>query len=204
MLTLVAFAYIPQSANGATDAEKPKEAAAAGGKNSGPIAATEASTPLTIALKDGSEVRITCGIKLVGTMAASSGLYHYRLWVPAGYSTDPKRTWKTIFIASPGGNAQLGAMGDWVKSHGYIAVMLEESRNGPYGPIIANFLAAHGDVIKRMRVAEGKKVATGFSGGALASSHFVTIVPGFGGLILQGAGCSAIKPGGTYDVKEIK
>ena len=42
----------------------------------------------------------------------------------------------------------------------------------------------------RSRRPDGKKVATGFSGGARACSLFVTLVPGFGGLIFQGAGCA--------------
>jgi predicted esterase len=159
---------------------------------------------LTEPLKDGTETRITCTFKGTGKSAAMAGTYHYKLWVPEGYTADPKKTWKTIFIADPNGKAKLGAMADWIKAHGYIAVMLEESKNGPWEPILGNFLAAHEDVVKRMRVAEGKKVATGFSGGARASSLFVTLVPGFGGLVLQGAGCSDVNPDGTYVTKDIK
>ena len=169
--------------------------------------AQETATPLTVPLKDGTAMRITCVQKVGGSGkdAPTPGVYHYRLWVPEGYSADPKKTWKTIFIADPNGKAKLGAMGSWIKAHGYIAVMLEESKNGPYGPNIANFLSAHDDVIKRMRVADGKKVATGFSGGARACSLFVTLVPGFGGLIFQGAGCSDMNPlDRSYIVKDIK
>jgi hypothetical protein len=169
--------------------------------------AEETPTPLSEPLKDGAETRITCVQKSAGAGkdAPTPGTYHYRLWVPEGYSADPKKTWKAIFIADPNGKAKLGAMADWIKSHGYVAVMLEESKNGPYGPNIGNFLSAHADVTKRMRVAEGKKVATGFSGGARASSLFVTLVPGFGGLIFQGAGCSDMNPlDKSYIVKDIK
>jgi len=204
----------------ATNAEKAKatkDAVAAGG-GAAPTATTgaktapkpeakateEAPTPLTEPLKDGTETRITCVYKGASKAGAASGTYHYKLWVPEGYSADPKKTWKTIIIADPNGKAKLGAMGDWIKAHGYIAVMLEESKNGSWGPIVGNFLAAHDDVLKRMRVADGKKVATGFSGGARASSLFVRLAPGFGGLILQGAGCSDVLPDGTYDVKDIK
>jgi hypothetical protein len=67
---------------------------------------------LTEALKDGTETRITCTYKGAGKNAAMSGTYHYKLWVPEGYSADPKKTWKTIFIADPNGKAKLGAMGD--------------------------------------------------------------------------------------------
>lgn len=222
---LGALICAPQVTNGATNAEKAKataNAVAAGGGTAStattgakvspvkaetkidPKGADETLTPLTETLKDGMETRITCAFKGTGKSAAMSGTYHYKLWVPAGYSADPKKAWKTIFIADPSGKAKLGAMGDWIKAHGYIAVMLEESKNGPWEPTIGNFLAAHADVVKRMRVAEGKKVATGFSGGARASSLFVTLAPGFGGLIFQGAGCSDVNPDGTYIIKDIK
>ena len=220
---LVALACAPQALSAATNAEKAKATAtavAAGGGTAStattgakvapgkadPAAkgGDETPTPLTEALKDGTETRITCAFKGTGKLAAMSGTYHYKLWVPEGYSADPKKTWKTIFIADPSGKAKLGAMGDWIKAHGYIAVMLEESKNGPWEPTIGNFLSAHEDVVKRMRVADGKKVATGFSGGARASSLFVTLVPGFGGLIFQGAGCSDVNPDGSYVIKDIK
>lgn len=167
-------------------------------------ASTEETTPLTTTLTDATETRITCSYKGTGNLTALSGTYHYKVWLPTGYSADPKKTWKTLFIADPNGKAKLGAMAAWVKANGYIAVMLEESKNGPWEPIMGNFLAAHADVVKRLRVAEGKKIATGFSGGARASSMFVTLVPGFGGLVLQGAGCSDANPDGTYVIKNIK
>lgn len=209
----------PALAAAATNAEKAKATAAAvaagggaastataGAKVAGKPDAktTEEPTPLNAPLKDGTETRITCAFKGAGKTAAAAGTYHYTLWLPEGYSADPKKTWKTIFIADPNGKAKLGAMGDWIKSHGYIAVMLEESKNGEWGPIVGNFLSAHDDVVKRLRVADGKKVATGFSGGARASSLFVTLAPGFGGLLFQGAGCSDINPDGSYVVKDIK
>ena len=223
LLAFLALAGAPLALTAATNAEKAKATAgavAAGGGTASTATAgaklapgkTEAvakggddtPTPLTEALKDGTETRITCAFKGTGKLAAMSGTYHYKLWVPEGYSADPKKTWKTIFIADPSGKAKLGAMGDWIKAHGYIAVMLEESKNGPWEPTIGNFLSAHEDVVKRMRVADGKKVATGFSGGARASSLFVTLVPGFGGLIFQGAGCSDVNPDGSYVIKDIK
>jgi hypothetical protein len=219
LLSLLAGAALALAATNAEKANATKEAVNAGGgatstattgvkagaKTAGKTdKAAEEATPLTAPLKDGAETRITCVFKGAGKNGAAAGTYHYTLWVPEGYSADPKKTWKTIFIADPNGKAKLGAMGDWIKAHGYIAVMLEESKNGDWGPIVGNFLSAHEDVLKRMRVADGKKVATGFSGGARASSLFVTIAPGFGGLIFQGAGCSDINPDGSYVVKDIK
>jgi hypothetical protein len=209
---LACLALLASTAPAATNAEKAKataNAVAAGGGTAGSATAGakvapakpatapspgEIPTPLTEPLKDGTETRITCAYKGAGKFAALSGTYHYVLRIPEGYSADARKTWKSIFIADPNGKARLGAMADWVKAHGYVAIMLEESRNGPWEPILGNFLAAHEDVVRRVRLAEGRKVATGFSGGARASSTFVTLAPGFGGLILQGAGCAEVNP----------
>ena len=119
---------------------------------------------------------------------AAKGTYHYKLWLPRGYLASGQRRWPCMFIADPGGNASFGEMGAWLQSHGYVVVMLVESKNGPWPPIIGNFLAAHDDVVKRVRIQEGLKFATGMSGGARACAVFVQLRPGFSGLVLQGAG----------------
>jgi hypothetical protein len=151
------------------------------------------TTPADLPLKEGVETRITCDHN--GGFSKYSGLYHYKVLLPKGYNADPKKSWPAIFIASPGGNATLGNMADWIKRHGYVAIMLEESRNGPWDPSVGNFLAAHQDATKRLRLADGKKICTGFSGAARASSVFVTIGENFGGVILQGAGVGVLDNG---------
>jgi predicted esterase len=89
----------------------------------------------------------------------------------------------------------MGNMAEWIKKHGYIAILLDESKNGPWDPSVGNFLAANQDVMKRFRIADGRKVCTGFSGGARASSVFVSIGDNFGGVILQGAGTGVLDNG---------
>jgi len=133
----------------------------------------------------------------------AKGTYHYRLWLPPAYAEDATRRWPCMFISSPNGNAGMGAMGEWLKTNQFVVVMLVEAKNGPWAPIIGNFLAAHDDVVKRVRVQEGMKFATGFSGGARASSLYVQLRPGFGGLILQGAG-AAFDSRGRYYVDGIQ
>ena len=76
-------------------------------------------------------------------------------------------------------------------------VLLVESKNGPWGPVVGDFLAAHDDVIKRVRIDENKKLATGHSGGVRGSSLFVQARPGFCGLILQSAGAASVR--NAYD-----
>jgi hypothetical protein len=134
---------------------------------------------------------------------AATGTYHYVLWLPKGYLADTQRRWPCMFIADAEGHAKMGNMAAWLKARGYIVVMLVESKNGPWPVIVGNFLAAHDDVVQRVRIQEGLKFATGVSGGARASSVFVQIRPGFSGLILQGAGL-AYKANSVYVVAGLR
>ena len=163
------------------------------------VTRAEEVSPLGAGLREESELWVTCAltetpqpgeIPLLTSNAeceSLKGIYHYKLWLPHGYLAQPQRRWPCVFIASPFGNAQMGNMAARL-TKSYIVVMLVESRNGPWLPAIGNFLAAHDDVIKRVRIQEGAKIATGLSGGARASSVFVQLRPGFSGAILQGAG----------------
>ncbi|NJL18937.1 MAG: hypothetical protein HC901_01095 [Bdellovibrionaceae bacterium] len=170
------------------------------------------TTPLDQKLEAEIETDITCeltdkpkrsAIPVFNTpedTEAALGTYHYKLWLPKGYHEDTKKEWPCMFIMSAGGNAKMGKMADYLKTNGYIVVMLVEAENGPWPPIVGNFLAAHDDVVERLRV--GDKYATGASGGARGSSVFVQIRPGFTGLILQAAGV-AFDDNGAYFTKQI-
>lgn len=160
------------------------------------------TTPLDMALPEQKELTIACELSVAPKKnevpvfntkedgEAAKGTYHYKLWLPKGYNDDAKRTWPCMFVASAGGNAGMGNMASWLKANEYVVVMLVESKNGPWPPIVGNFLAAHDDVVKRVRIQEGLKLATGMSGGARASTVFAQLRPGFGGLVLQGAGAA--------------
>lgn len=187
----------PTTAQTPAAADKPTPQSSLPSVNPSPL-----SDSLTEPLKEEVETRIACQLtqpplyrdvpvfKTENEARKTLGSYHYNLWLPKGYNADPKKQWPCIFIMSPVGNAKMGKMGDYLRSNGFVVVMLVEAKNGPWEPIIGNFLAAHDDVIKRIRISEGKKYATGHSGGARASSLFVQLRPGFCGLILQSAGAS--------------
>ena len=157
----------------------------------GPPAAV---TPADLPLKEQTEIRIAC--QHMSGFSRYSDLYHYRLWLPKGFLAAKDARWKCLFIASPSGNAKMGEMEAWLRRKGtYVVVMLEESRNGPWDPSVGNFLAAAEDVERRVRLLPGGRVATGFSGGARASSVFAALGDGFGGVILQGAGIGRLDNG---------
>ncbi len=154
---------------------------------------TAALTPLDALPAPGTEMTIVCAYEGRESFAAAGmrskpaqGLFHYQLYLPAGY--DPAAAHPVIFFMSPGGNARPGALKEFADAHGWLVVGLTEAKNGPWEPIMGNFLAAHDDLVQRCKIAEGRKYATGFSGGARGSSLFVQLRPGFGGVLLQGAG----------------
>lgn len=128
------------------------------------------------------------------------GTYHYKVYVPKGYAAEKGRTYPTLFIFSPDGDANMTDLEERLKSDRWIVVMLVESRNGEWDPIAANFVAAHDDAVKRLRVAEGFKVATGFSGGGRAASLAAAARPGFAAVLCQGAGFWTSNPTVQYDV----
>ena len=113
--------------------------------------------------------------------------WHYDLYLPRGYTDNKSRRYPCLFIASPGGNANMGLMEARIKSEGWIAVMLIESKN-ENGDWLPNFLTAHDDAVKRLRIHENWKFGTGLSGGARVASGFPWLRDGVRGTICQSAG----------------
>lgn len=158
------------------------------------------TTPVTEPLVEEKETLITCEITTAVPKAGvpvfenakegeeAKGTYHYKLWLPKGYLADAQKRWPCWFIMSPSGNAKMGAMAARLQSAGVIVVMPQEAKNGPWAPIVGSLLASHDDAVKRVRIMEGQKFATGFSGGARMSGLLAQMRPGFAGLYLQGAG----------------
>ncbi len=122
------------------------------------------------------------------------GVYHYRLYVPRGYHADEEARYPVLFIASPGGNADMKNVDERMRRDRWIVVMLVESRNAT--PLwLPSFLSAHDDVVKRMRVIGDMKLTTGMSGGARCASSHPAFRRGIRGVILQSAGFSYGKSG---------
>ena len=120
--------------------------------------------------------------------SAGAGAYSYKVHLPAGYYEHPDFKYPTLFIMSPGGHAKLGNFEARVKEEGWIAIMFQEARDGPWPRVFGNLLSSYQDAIGRFRICEGAKFGTGFSGGARGTSILTQIYPGFAGEYLQGAG----------------
>ena len=162
-----------------------------------------APTPMDLALTDDSTTLIECNVRdAKETMVVFSKIaggsenpaksskqdgYHYTLYVPKGYSANKDYKYPCLFISSPGGNAKMGVMAERLKRDQWVVVMLQESKNGT-PDWFRNFIAAYDDVVERVRIAKGAKVATGLSGGARCSSVYAIARPGVAGIICQAAG----------------
>ena len=151
--------------------------------------------------------KITCSISTRqedfggNKIPVQPGEYHYRIWLPKDYYRDDARRYPALFIASPDGNAGMGNCEEIAKERKWIVVMLVESCNScSLETGVGNFLAAHDDAVRRFRIQEGMKFATGLSGGARRQSLNVGLRPGFAGLILQAAGFVML-PDQSYLVK---
>ena len=173
-----------------------------------------AVTPMDTPLKEGGEILIECectldepAIKKKYDLEVTKGTYHYKLFVPEGYSENPELKYPCLFVQSPSGNAGLGNIADFAAENKWVVVMLVESKNGSGGICNGNFVAAHDDVIKRVRILDEYKVATGLSGGARCASVSCGMRDGFAGVILQGAGCLYYTEGnkrGRYFLQSFK
>jgi hypothetical protein len=156
-----------------------------------------AQSPPDLPLKENDVTRVEChwdrDEKLQGfdpDHGPQKGVWHYDVFLPKGYLSEKARRYPCLFLSSPGGEAKnlLPPYREWLAQNGWLAVMLVESRNGPFEPSLGNFLSAHDDAVRRLRILDTMKVAAGMSGAARISSLFVQIRPGFRGLFLQGAG----------------
>jgi len=152
-------------------------------------AAGAAPAPEDTPLPEGKETTVACRMEDGGKE------WHYRVYIPQGYQAeaDAGRTYPVLVISSPGGNARMGLMADWIKRNGFLAIMLVEAKNGPWEPIINNFQAAYADARRRLRMNPTLVFGTGFSGGARAASMYNHLLikmqcPPMSGVVLQGAG----------------
>jgi hypothetical protein len=146
----------------------------------------EAPTPLDAPLPAGAVTMIAAahaGPAVPGWPAGRP--FHYRLYLPRDYD-DHERKYPVMFVASPRGDATMGPFAERLARDRWIVAMLVESRNGS-NLWLANFIAAHDDVIRRVRVQPDMLFCTGVSGAAKVCSVYPEQRPGFRGVIAQAA-----------------
>lgn len=154
------------------------------------VAQAAAPTPLQQTLPVGEATLIACRSPYLAPPSSRDwppdGLFHYRLYLPSDYHTNGKQTYPLMFIASPRGNARMGAMAARLKRDRWIVAMLVEPRNRSI-VWLPNFIAAYNDITQRVRVQPSMIFCTGLSGSARACSAYPSLKPGFQGMILQAA-----------------
>ena len=161
----------------------------------------EEASPLNMPLAVGNETLVTCFVKGGKKVTSNGGkgtqedpvradwkkAYHYKLFIPEGYDKDKNKRYPCMFIADASGNAGMRRLTKRLKEDHWVVVMLVESKND-IPDWLPNFLAAHDDVVQRVRICNNFKLATGVSGGARCASEYPRYRKGFRGVILQAAG----------------
>jgi tetratricopeptide (TPR) repeat protein len=113
----------------------------------------------------------------------------YALYLPEAYSKDSK--WPVLFAQDPGGvgSRPLAYFREAAGTYQYILVGLNNSRNGPWEPILKAIHTVWHDTRHRFSIDEKRIYTTGFSGGARAASAFpLEIQKDIAGTIACGAG----------------
>jgi hypothetical protein len=152
----------------------------------GPTHAEDA-TPLDAPTAAGETAMIAAPVATADGQGAGLSMLHYRLHLPADYHDGREKPYPVMFIAAPGGHADMGAMRAALERDRWIVAMMVESRNGS-NIWTANFTAAYADLMQRARVQQNMLFCTGMSGAAKVCSVYPQIRPGFQGMILQAAG----------------
>lgn len=145
-------------------------------------------TPLDAPLPPGETVRIVCptGEHMDTKSELVSETYTYKLRLPADYGAHERR-YPAMFLAAPGGDAEMGAMARPLTRDRWLVAMLVESRNGT-ADWLPNFECAYDDLMARTRAHPGALFCSGLSGAARVCSAYPALRPGFRGMILQSAG----------------
>jgi dienelactone hydrolase len=128
------------------------------------------------------------GVVLPRVVCRMDADYSYALYLPSGYT--PDRKWPVIFCFDPVGRGQLPIrlLKDAAERFGYILAGSNDSRNGPFPPILKAQQVLWKEINDRFPVDPSRTYATGFSGGSRAALLLALSHKGrFAGVISCGA-----------------
>lgn len=120
--------------------------------------------------------------------------YSYALYLPSSYTPDKK--WPAVFCLDPGGNGErpVRLLAAAAEKYGYILLGSNDSRNGPWDPMLRAQNALYREGFARYAINPKRAYAAGFSGGARAALHLALSHPGaFAGVLSCGAFYSSFK-----------
>jgi hypothetical protein len=100
----------------------------------------------------------------------------YALYLPPGYT--PEKTWPILYTFDPGakGRIPLEHFKEAAQKYGFIVVGSNNSRNGPWLPVMEASMAVWTDTNQRFSIDKKRVYATGFSGGSKAAAVFSKFV----------------------------
>lgn len=100
----------------------------------------------------------------------------YALYLPPDYT--PEKTWPTLYAFDPRarGRIPLEHFKEAAQKYGFIVVGSNNSRNGPWLPVMEASKAVWTDTNKRFSIDEKRVYTTGFSGGSRAAAVFSKFV----------------------------
>lgn len=100
----------------------------------------------------------------------------YALYLPPDYT--PEKIWPILYAFDPRarGRIPVECFKDAAQKHGYIVVGSNNSRNGPWLPVMKASMAVWTDTQERFSIDRRRVYATGFSGGSRAASVFSNFI----------------------------
>jgi len=100
----------------------------------------------------------------------------YALYLPPDYT--PEKTWPILIAFDPGaqGRIPLEHFKEAAQEYGYIIAGSNNSKNGPWLPVMEAAMAVWADTNKRFSIDKKRVYATGFSGGSRAAAVFSKFV----------------------------
>lgn len=100
----------------------------------------------------------------------------FNLFIPKAYKTKPDKQFPVLYISSPSGNPKFLKLEKWAEEREFLLICINNSKNGPW----ENNRRAQDSVLQStayLRKHHCLQLATGFSGGASASTKFAQRYP---------------------------
>jgi hypothetical protein len=131
----------------------------------------------------------------------------YALFLPPHYTSE--KTWPILYAFDPRARGRIPVeyFKEAAQKYGYIVAGSNNSRNGPWLPVMEASMAVWTDTQKRFSIDKKRVYSTGFSGGSRAASAFskfvnhpVTGIIGIGAGLPQELKSSQVKPSVYYGI----
>lgn len=123
----------------------------------------------------------------------------YALYLPSSYS--PERKWPILYCLDPGarGRVPVERFAAAAEKYGYLVAGSNNSRNGPFAPIIQAIDAMVDDTHARFAIDDARIYAAGHSGGGMAALSWAE-----NGRLAGAAACGSTQPPGNLPARSFR